>query len=145
MSLNNPYAQYRQTSIETATQTKLIIMLHDGAIRFLQQAIQAMKEKDFYHQSLYINKAIAIVDHLWSTLNMKEGGEVAAALSHLFPYMHDRLTYGNLKDDPEPLQETQVYLRTLRDAWAAAEEMKSSSETKPEPTQIERGELSMAA
>ncbi|HEX5322251.1 MAG TPA: flagellar export chaperone FliS [Capsulimonadaceae bacterium] len=145
MSLNNPYAQYRQTQIETATQSRLIIMLHDGAIRFLQQAIVAIKDKDYYHQSLYINKALAVVDHLWATLNLKDGGEIASALHKLFPYLRERLVYGNMKDDAAAIQEVLDHIRPLRDAWAAAEEIKSSAEPKPAAVEHERGELSMAA
>jgi flagellar protein FliS len=144
MSLNNPYAQYRQTQIETATQSRLIIMLHDGAIRFLQQAITAMKEKDYYHQSYYINRALAVIDHLWATLNLKEGGEIAAALAKLFPYLRERLAQGNLGDDIGAIEEVLKHIRTLRDAWVAVEELKANSEPK-EPVERERGELSMAA
>ena len=144
MSLNNPYAQYRQAQIETATQSRLIIMLHDGAIRFLQQAITAIKEKDYYHQSFYINRALAVIDHLWATLNLKEGGEIAGALHKLFPYLRERLVYGNMMDDAEAIQEVMNHIRPLRDAWVAVEEMKAESEPK-EPVERERGELSMAA
>ena len=43
MSLPNPYAQYRQNSVETASPTRLVVMLYDGAIRFLSQALAAMQ------------------------------------------------------------------------------------------------------
>ena len=36
----NPYQQYKQTEVESLSQGKLIVMLYDGAIRFLKDAIQ---------------------------------------------------------------------------------------------------------
>ena len=44
---NNPYERYRQTQIQTAGQLDLIIMMYDGAIRFINQAKKALAEKEF--------------------------------------------------------------------------------------------------
>ncbi|HOW84259.1 MAG TPA: flagellar protein FliS, partial [Spirochaetota bacterium] len=36
----NPYNQYKETQITTANQGKLIVMLYDGAIKFLNIAVE---------------------------------------------------------------------------------------------------------
>ena len=68
MSLPNPYAQYRQSSIETATPARIVVMLYDGAIRFLSQALAAMAAGRHAEQSRLIGNAQAIIAHLHDTL-----------------------------------------------------------------------------
>lgn len=143
MSFTNPYAKYRQTQVETANQMKMLVMLYDGAIRFLQQGLAAMETKDTYQQCVYINKGIAVIDHLGASLDLERGGEIAKDLSRLFPYFHDRVTDGSVRKDPKPILEVIAHLRELRSAWAALAEGKSEQEAAPAAK--ERAELSMAA
>jgi len=37
--INNPYQQYRTTQAETADGGQLVVMLYEGAIRFLTRAL----------------------------------------------------------------------------------------------------------
>lgn len=118
MSLPNPYAQYRQTSVETATPTRLVVLLYDGAIRFLSQALPAMRSRQYDQQSLLIGKAQAIIAHLRDTLDFKAGGAVAKHLNGLYLSMLDALTDANIHDKPERVEEVITALRELREAWA---------------------------
>ena len=117
MALPNPYAQYRQNSIETAAPTRLVVMLYDGAIRFLSQALPAMQAKKYDQQSLYIGKAQAIIAHLRDTLDHKAGGAVAGHLSGLYVGLFDALTDANVHDKPERVEQVIEALRELREAW----------------------------
>lgn len=117
MSGYNPYAQYRQTSIETATPTRLVVMLYDGALRFLNQAQPAMRAKNYEAQSRFINKAQAIIAHLRATLDLNAGGEVAETLSAFYVYAFDTLTLANIHDDLDRLANVIQGLREMRDAW----------------------------
>ena len=51
MAQLNPHAQYLKTAVETATSTRLVVMLYDGAIRFLSQALPAMRACDYETQT----------------------------------------------------------------------------------------------
>ena len=44
MAINNPYQQYKQTQITTADQGRLVVMLYDGAIKFLNKALEIMEK-----------------------------------------------------------------------------------------------------
>lgn len=44
MSFGNPYANYANTKIQTATPAQLTLMLYDGAIKFCNLAINAVEE-----------------------------------------------------------------------------------------------------
>ena len=118
MTLPNPYAQYRQNSVETATPTRLVVMLYDGAIRFLGQALPAMGARQYDRQSLLIGKAQAILAHLRDTLDFAAGGAVARHLDGLYVGMYDALTDANIHDKPARVEEVIGALRELREAWA---------------------------
>ncbi len=117
MSLSNPYAQYRQNSVETATPTRMVVMLYDGAIRFLGQALPAMRARLYDQQSLNIGKAQAIIAHLRDTLNFEAGGAVARHLNSLYTDLFDALTDANIHDKPERVERVIEALRELREAW----------------------------
>ena len=118
MSLSNPYAQYRRDSVETASPTRMIVMLYDGAIRFLSQALPAMHARRYDQQSLLIGKAQAIISHLRDTLDFEAGGAVARHLSGLYGDLFDALTDANIHDKPERVEQAIEALRELREAWA---------------------------
>lgn len=117
MSLPNPYARYQQNSIETATPTRLVVMLYDGAIRFLSQALPLMDGKHYEDQSLFIGKAQAIIAHLRATLDFEAGGAAMRHLDALYVTLYDGLTDANIHDKPARVEQVLSALRELREAW----------------------------
>lgn len=124
MAVNNPYQQYKQTQIATADQGRLVVMLYDGAIKFLSKALDIMeKEKlsgsDIEKIHVNIVKTQDIISELMSSLNM-EVGEFSNRLFSIYMYMNNRLIEGNIKKDKAPLLEVRRHLTELREAWAQA-------------------------
>lgn len=122
--MNNPYKQYKKTQIDTADQGKLIIMLYDGAIKFINTAIDLMpgneidpKDMETIHKNIV--KAQDIVSELMTSLNM-EVGEISQRLFGIYMYMHNRLIEANINKSQEPLIEIRKYLLELREAWYEA-------------------------
>jgi flagellar protein FliS len=132
MSLLSPYSQYRQTQAETASQSKLLLMLHAGAVRFLRQAKASMAEQDYYNQGQNVNKALAIITHLNGSLCPDKGGEIATNLQSIYTYLSSRITLANLKDDPKPLDEAIEHLRTIGDALQEAQSAAAASSKQPQ-------------
>ena len=87
MSNTNPYNQYKQTQITTANQGKLIVMLYDGAIKFLNIALDNMSPKTYDVVNNNIIKAQDIITELLLSLNMDEGGEISQNLFNLYMYL----------------------------------------------------------
>jgi len=120
----NSYARTYQTqAVLTASPGQLVLMLYDGALRFLAQAHAAMEaDQNEWRRFEVINrnlqKAQNIIAELRGTLNHEAGGEVAANLDQLYDYYNRRLFQANLKKDPAPVAEVEGLLRELRDAWA---------------------------
>ena len=117
MTQFNPHAQYLRTAVETATPTRLVVMLYDGAIRFLSQAMTAMQAGQYEDQSRFIGKAQDIIAHLHAHLDYEAGGAVSRQLATVYAPMFDMLTYANAKDDCERVEKVLSALRELREAW----------------------------
>lgn len=118
------YARAYQTqSVLTASPGQLVLMLYDGAIKFLSLAQEGFKisEDDptrFQVINLNIQKAQNIIAELQSNLNREAGGELANTLDRLYDYYERRLFEANIKKKVEPIIEVERFLKELRDAWA---------------------------
>ncbi len=106
-----------QSSIETADRHQLVEMLYTGAISRINLARSHMDMGNVSNKGKTIGNVIAIVEELRRTLNMEEGGELAANLHDLYEYMKSRLLQANLKNDPAILDEVKGLLEKLLDGW----------------------------
>ncbi len=113
----NPYDQYKRTEINTANQGKLIVMLYDGAIKFLNIAAENMNPRTYDVVNNNIIKAQDIISELLLSLNMKEGGEISQNLSSLYVYFKKRLLEANMQKNAEIIREVLALMKDLRDAW----------------------------
>lgn len=138
MTNNNPYNQYKKTEISTANQGKLILMLYDGAIKFINKAIELMPKKDIENIHNNIVKAQDIIIELATSLNM-DAGEISQRLFSIYMYINNRLTDANVKKDQKPLLEVKKYLSDLREAWEEA-----AKKVQTESDQFQRGGINIA-
>ncbi|MGC8744171.1 MAG: flagellar export chaperone FliS [Verrucomicrobiia bacterium] len=122
MNRVNPLRSYQQISTQTATPGQLVLMLFDGAIRFLERARVGFQYDDplLFNQTINDNilRAQDIINELNASLNMEAGGEFAANMRRLYEYMNWRLMTSNFKKEENGVVEIIGYLTTLRDAWA---------------------------
>ncbi len=109
---------YRTTQVQSRTPLELVVMLYDGAIRFVGTAREAVERRDIAARGEAISRALAIVSELQSTLNMEAGGEVAMQLDRLYDYVNERMLAAAMQNSVEPLDEARKVLETLRDGWA---------------------------
>ena len=109
---------YYQTQIQSRSPLELVVMLYDGALRFLQQTVDAMERGDLVAKRDSLSRAMAIVTELHGMLDLEQGGEVAASLESLYTYMMERLTTANQQRDPAPVAEVMRLMTGLRDAWS---------------------------
>jgi flagellar protein FliS len=115
--MNNPYKAYQKTQITTASREKVLLMLYEGAIRFVKHAEVAMLDKKIAEKGKQISKATAIISELMATLDFKVGGQLAVDLENLYVFMIDKLIEGNINNDVECLRTVEGLLRTLYTAW----------------------------
>jgi flagellar protein FliS len=117
MNYANAADAYRRTQAEAGTPLELVVMLYDGALRFLAQAQDGMARRDIKARHLALDRTLAIIGHLQSTLDLDRGGALAGELDRLYSYMCVRLLEGAARTDPAALREVSGLLANLRDAW----------------------------
>jgi flagellar protein FliS len=130
---------YQAQAVLTASPGHLVLMLYDGALRFLghaRDALEAPEEMPRRIEIINTNliKAQNILAELQGGLNLEAGGEFAKTLFRLYDYHNRRLFEANLKKQVAPVVEVEDLVRQLREAWA---EMLLKQE--PEPMESLRG------
>jgi flagellar protein FliS len=116
----NPYARpqaYREASIMTASPEQLVVMLYDGAGRFLRQAEGSMVEGSWLQASEKLTRAEAIIDELLATLDM-DAGEIAERLQAIYVFCKTRLIEARIERDPVRVDQVARLMAELRSAWA---------------------------
>lgn len=118
----NVAQSYRQVAIQTASPGHLVLMLFDGALRFLERARLGFAAEDplEFNQTIHNNlvRAQDIVAELNLSLNLEKGGECAANLRRLYDYLDRRLVESNRSKKEDGIIEVIERLTVLRDAWA---------------------------
>lgn len=122
MKPNNPWQSYRQVATRTASPGQLVLMLYEGAIRFLERAQAGFRLEDPVEFNTTINNNILraqdIIRELDFSLNVEQGGELAIQLRRLYDYFDRILLEANLRKDPKGVTEVIQRITDLRDAWA---------------------------
>jgi flagellar protein FliS len=113
----NPYQQYRATRVETAGSVDLVVMLYQGAVKFIRLGLEAIERRDLQTAHTNLVRAQEIVIELTGSLNHEAGGEIAQQLSSLYDYCYRQLVAANVKKDPAPAREVMGILRELGTAW----------------------------
>jgi flagellar protein FliS len=120
----NPYASpqaYRDSAVLTASPEQLVVMLYDGAVRFLRQGEIAMGEGAWLHAFEKLGRGEAIIDELLATLNM-DTGEMAERLQAIYVFCKRTLIEARIARDAEKIGHVTALLSNLREAWAVLAE-----------------------
>jgi flagellar protein FliS len=108
---------YQQVEVNTSNNLKLVVMLYEGATRFLGEAREAILKKDVRGKANSLDRALSIIGELQSTLRLDEGGDIASSLNSLYTFMNERLLEASARMDVRPLDQVIRLLRTLNSAW----------------------------
>jgi flagellar protein FliS len=107
------------TVINTMNKGNLILMLYDGALKYLQKAYDAFTLENDSEANTNIIKAQNILTELMVSLDMSKG-DVAKNLYNLYDYMNHSLIEVNIKKDKALLKEVENMLWELRQTWELA-------------------------
>ncbi|GAB6173399.1 flagellar export chaperone FliS [Paradesulfitobacterium aromaticivorans] len=117
--VHNQYEVYRQRAVETASPAKLLIMLYDGAIRFLQQGKAALEAGDFEKANAHLLKVQDILSELIVSLDLSQG-EIAENLYQLYDFYLHEVIKANIEKKAAYLEPVEDFLRGYRDMWIEA-------------------------
>jgi flagellar protein FliS len=113
----NRSSVYKEISISTSSPTNLVVLLYQGCLRFLREAVDDIKRQDYVHKRHSIDRAAAIVHYLQSTLDTEKGQDIARELNRLYDYITVRIYEGSTQLDCKPIEEVIKLLETLLSGW----------------------------
>ena len=118
----NPLQSYKTISLQTAPPGQLVLMLYEGAIKFLERARMGLELDDPLEMNETVHNNISraqdIIHELNNTLDMEQGGKLAVVLRDLYGYLERRLFESNIRKDEEGIVEVIERLTTLQEGWS---------------------------
>ena len=115
----NGIGAYHNTAISTQSKGRLVVLLNEGAIKFLKLAVRELEANNYGAKGQYINRAQDIINELNAVLDMDSGGEISMNLRKLYLFMGRHLRQANAKRDPQMIQEVIDLLEELNQSWKA--------------------------
>ena len=118
--MNQYVKQYQKTTVETASNEKILIMLYDGAIQFLNKAKIALNDKNYEQSHNNLMGAQRILEEFINTIDKEPNPELATNLINLYEYFISRLVHANIKHEIAPIDEVLKFLKELKSTWEQA-------------------------
>jgi len=116
-----PHLEYRKSAVGGASPVGLVVMLYDGALRFMERGKIAIAAHDLAAQNEALQKAQRIVLELMGALDMRKGGEIAQNLLGLYGFVLSELVAANTDDDATRVDNAVQTMTELRAGWAELE------------------------
>jgi flagellar protein FliS len=113
--------EYQKQNVNGASPLQLVIMLYDGALRFMEAGKHAMANGNLDKQNYYLQKAQKIIVELMSCLDMEKGGDIAKNLFALYGYVMNELVRANIEDKADAIDRSIKVMSDLRESWSEIE------------------------
>lgn len=108
---------YRQGAVLAASREQLVVMLYDGARRFLRQGAVAIRAGEIERAHNALRRAEMIIGHLDTTLDFEQG-QVAQRLHSIYGFCLVHLNRARMAQDAGMVEEVSDLLGELREAWS---------------------------
>ena len=115
MSQNKAYQTYQNNAVNTASGGELTLMLYNGCMKFIKQAMKDINGSNFEEKNKHIQKAQNIIQELMITLDQEV--EISKQILPLYEYIHFQLKEANIKNDVSKLEEALGLVTEFRDTW----------------------------
>ena len=129
--------EYSEATVAGAGQLKLIIMLYEGAERFLRQARGNIERNEIEKAHINLTKAKRIVAHFLGT-NNPESGELGMNLHRLYLFLYEKIATANLQKSVEEADDALRILRKLLEGWRDLQQQEAPAPTAAPPGQPSR-------
>lgn len=118
MAMHNPYNQYKENSIKTASPQELTMMLYNGALKFMNQGKLHIQQHNVEGANEALKRAQDIIQELNITLDMKY--EISHNLRSIYLYILEKLVDANISKNCIPIDEAIEMVTEIRDTWKEA-------------------------
>lgn len=116
----NAYSTYKINSVNYASKDQLLLMLVDGAVKFVKVGKQALIDKDVKKAHENIIKTQNIFYELMATLDVSKAGEWGQSLMRVYDFIVRRLIDANMKKDVGIIDEVIPLIENVKDTWEEA-------------------------
>jgi len=129
----SPYKKYEAYSVATRTvaKTRQVVMLYDGAIRFLKQASIALNGNRIEERFNLLSKSAEIIIGLQSSIDFDNGGEIANTLHGFYTTITRRILainfIKNMHEGEKQCNEIIGDLKQMRDVWESIDHSLNSN------------------
>lgn len=110
-------ARYGRIANTETNPLKQIVMLYDGAIKFLNLTATDIENSDFVAKAEHSNRALDIINYLQSILDFEKGGNVAESLDKLYRSINVLILRASAELDASLMRKAAELLVPVRDAW----------------------------
>jgi flagellar secretion chaperone FliS len=131
----NAYAAYQNVAVTTTDRGRLLLMMYEGAIKFLKQSKAGLEANDIAKFCRFLSKSQAIIAELMNTLDFEKGGTIARDLDRLYDFMLFYLTEANLYRDAKRITKVIGLLDTIYSAYKEIIEGEKKTEVAPEESE----------
>ena len=125
-SANSGFKAYQEIGVKTASQGSLVVMLYEGAVSRLEEAIalvdgdNKIKPGDIEKFGQKVQRVSDIISELEASLDMEKGGEIAKNLMSLYIFFNKQLLSVSLTHDKKTLESVHKMLSDLLNSWVQA-------------------------
>ncbi|MBD3332504.1 hypothetical protein GF356_06615 [candidate division GN15 bacterium] len=126
--MNNKIGSYKSAETIGKSQIDLILKVYDGTVASLTSAREAYANDQFADGREHMEKTKRFVTHLYTTLNMDKGGEVAENLSKLYSYVISQTYVIQATKDVELIDDMITIMENLRSGWRGLKEQQAEGE-----------------
>lgn len=119
MNHTDAAAAYRTATFENAPPIKILHLLYEGAIRFLERARGLGPEHEEFRK--YVHRADEIVSELRASLSHEPSPEFSANLESLYVFIQDELGSTLVEGREDGIENSIRILETLLDGWKQAQ------------------------
>ena len=127
----NAARRYRTTQATTASREEVLLMLYDGALRFLGEAIEAFRSGNAGYGGQRIGKVLAIISELQGSLDYRPAPDLCRTLDALYMFITQRLLEANQKREARPLEDVREIIAALHETWRQAAEIVRREQSQP--------------
>jgi flagellar protein FliS len=123
--------QYLLQRIQSASPEQMVVLLLEGAQRFIALTLEAMRQKHLTDQAKYTNRTADIILELRERLNHESGGEVVENLVRIYDWWTDEIFSGAQMGQPERLQRVHAQMAEFKETWEELHRRNAASAPPP--------------
>lgn len=124
---SNAYNTYKQNSVNFSSKEQLLLMLVDGAAKYVKIARQAILDKNISKAHDNLTRTQDIFYELMATLDVSSGENWLKNLMALYEFITRKLAEANIKKSTEILDEVIPLIDEIKDMWHEVYKLAASS------------------